>query len=90
MIHRLSVTQTTQYEVELKFPLASPSEMLSRLASLGAVAASPIEQVDRYFNHPARDFGDTDEAFRILSESLTPEPHGVAPALPYCFSTHCR
>ena len=67
MIHRLSVTQTTHYEVELKFPLASPSEMLSRLVSLGAVAASPVEQIDRYFNHPARDFGDTDEAFRIRS-----------------------
>ena len=26
-----------------------------------------VEQVDRYFNHPARDFGVTDEAFRIRS-----------------------
>ena len=56
-----------QYEVELKFPLADPSDVLARLASLGAVSASPVEQVDRYFNHPARDFGDTDEAFRIRS-----------------------
>ena len=55
------------YEVELKFPLADTSDILARLASLGAVAASPVEQVDRYFNHPARDFGDTDEAFRIRS-----------------------
>ena len=56
-----------QYEVELKFPLADPSDALARLARLGVVAASPIEQVDRYFNHPARDFGETDEAFRIRS-----------------------
>ena len=56
-----------QYEVELKFPLADPTDVLARLASLGVVAASPIEQVDRYFNHPARDFGVTDEAFRIRS-----------------------
>ena len=56
-----------QYEVELKFPLADPSDLLARLASLGVVVASPIEQVDRYFNHPARDFGVTDEAFRIRS-----------------------
>ena len=56
-----------QYEVELKFPLADPHDVLARLASLGAIAALPVEQVDRYFNHPARDFGETDEAFRIRS-----------------------
>ena len=56
-----------QYEVELKFPLANPSDVLTRLARLGVVAALPIEQIDRYFNHPARDFGETDEAFRIRS-----------------------
>ena len=61
------MTQTAQYEVELKFPLANPSDVLARLASLGAATASPVEQVDRYFNHPARDFGETDEAFRIRS-----------------------
>ena len=59
-----------QYEVELKFSLANPNEVLARLASLGVAAASPIEQVDRYFNHPVRDFGDTDEAFRIRSVSI--------------------
>jgi adenylate cyclase, class 2 len=56
-----------QYEVELKFPLANPSDVLARLARLGVVAASSIAQVDRYFNHPARDFCVTDEAFRIRS-----------------------
>ncbi len=56
-----------QYEVELKFPLADSRDVLARLARLGAIAASPVEQVDRYFNHPARDFGETDEAFRIRS-----------------------
>lgn len=56
-----------QYEVELKFPLSNLSDVLARLMSLGAVAASPIEQVDRYFNHPTRDFGETDEALRIRS-----------------------
>ena len=56
-----------QYEVELKFPLASPREIVAKLMSLGAVAAAPVEQVDRYFNHPSRDFSQTDEAFRIRS-----------------------
>lgn len=55
------------YEVELKFPLADPRELLDKLTSLGAVAGSPVEQVDRYFNHPARDFSETDEALRIRS-----------------------
>ena len=61
------MTQPVQYEVELKFPLANPSDVLAGLTGLGVVTASPIEQVDRYFNHPARDFGVTDEAFRIRS-----------------------
>ena len=60
-----------QYEVELKFPLPDSRNVLARLASLGAVVASPVEQVDRYFNHPARDFGETDEAFRIRSVGAT-------------------
>ncbi len=55
------------YEVELKFPLQDTREVLSLFAELGAVAGSPVEQVDRYFNHPARDFRVTDEAFRIRS-----------------------
>ena len=59
------------YEVELKFPLADPEEMQSRLRSLGATAGSPVEQVDRYFNHPVRDFRETNEAFRIRSAGET-------------------
>jgi adenylate cyclase class 2 len=55
------------YEVELKFCLTDAPQVLSQLASLGAIARSPIEQVDRYFNHPSRDFRQTDEAFRIRS-----------------------
>lgn len=59
------------YEVELKFPLADPDEMQSRLRSMGAMADFPIEQVDRYFNHPVRDFRETNEAFRIRSAGKT-------------------
>jgi adenylate cyclase class 2 len=65
------LTPPMHYEVELKFPLADPGDVLARLADLGAVAAPPVEQVDRYFNHPARDFGVTDEAFRIRSVGET-------------------
>lgn len=55
------------FEVELKFPLQDSHEVLLRLSNLGAVTDSAIEQSDRYFNHPARDFSVTDEAFRIRS-----------------------
>ena len=55
------------YEVELKFPLADPARVLAQLEELGAERGEPIDQSDRYFNHPARDFARTDEALRIRS-----------------------
>jgi adenylate cyclase class 2 len=55
------------YEVELKFPLADSALILSMLDGLGATRLAAIEQNDRYFAHPVRDFADTDEALRIRS-----------------------
>jgi adenylate cyclase, class 2 len=53
------------YEVELKFPLVDAGPVLKRLAALGAQVAPTLNQVDRYFNHPSRNFAETDEALRI-------------------------
>jgi adenylate cyclase class 2 len=53
------------YEVEQKFPVADLSETERRLVELGARFNEPMDQSDRYFGHPARDFGTTDEALRI-------------------------
>ena len=53
------------YEVELKFPLDDAERLSALLTDLQAERGSPIEQVDRYFNHPSRDFAQTDEALRI-------------------------
>ena len=53
------------YEVELKFPLADPAEFVRRLATCGARPVPAVSQVDLYFNHPAHDFAQTDEALRI-------------------------
>lgn len=53
------------YEVELKFPLADRERILSILKEAGAMPAAEQSQSDRYFAHPSRDFGETDEAFRI-------------------------
>lgn len=55
------------YEVELKFRLADPAVVLGRLHAWGAQGEAPLQQSDLYFNHPSRDFVQTDEAFRIRS-----------------------
>jgi adenylate cyclase class 2 len=53
------------WEVEQKFRLLDSEPMVARLTALGAVWGSRIEQVDRYFQHPQRDFARTDEALRL-------------------------
>jgi adenylate cyclase class 2 len=54
-----------RFEVELKFPLPDSEAFQARLNNLGAVAGDPQKHRDIYFNHPARDFAQTDEALRI-------------------------
>ena len=53
------------YEVEQKFRVTDPGVIDERLVALAARFREPVEQVDRYFNHPCRDFARTDEALRI-------------------------
>lgn len=53
------------YEVEQKYPLADVAVVETVLARLGATWCHTVEQVDRYFNHPCRDFAATDEALRL-------------------------
>lgn len=53
------------YEVELKFPLVDKDRLLTALKDLKAKADAELIQCDRYFAHPARDFAQTNEAFRI-------------------------
>lgn len=55
------------YEVELKFPLIDAEPVLRELDLCGASETRSVEQSDLYFNHPARDFADSDEALRIRS-----------------------
>ena len=57
-----------QFEVEQKFVLEDGSDgFLKRLLELGARPLDEVRQVDAYFNHPVRDFRETDEALRIRS-----------------------
>lgn len=53
------------YEVEVKFPVADMAALERKLVSLAARFREPVEQVDRYFAHPCRDFARTDEALRL-------------------------
>lgn len=53
------------FEVELKYPVDEFQSLLNQIKSLNATSHQPIRQVDRYFNHPSRDFGETNEALRI-------------------------
>ncbi|QDU79927.1 CYTH domain protein [Polystyrenella longa] len=55
------------YEVELKFELKDRDAIRVALQKLGAVEQATEVQQDHYFNHPQRDFAQTDEAFRIRS-----------------------
>jgi adenylate cyclase class 2 len=53
------------YEVELKFRACSHDELVRRLAALGGSEEPELSQEDIYWNHPARDFARSGEAFRI-------------------------
>ncbi|MDX1967739.1 MAG: class IV adenylate cyclase [Planctomycetaceae bacterium] len=61
------MTASAQYEVEMKFPIPAADGLPARLAELGAVWSEPVRQRDQYFGHPARNFGETDEALRMRS-----------------------
>jgi adenylate cyclase class 2 len=53
------------YEVEQKFAVADFAGVEAALVALGAQPQGAVEQCDRYFAHPERDFATTDEALRI-------------------------
>ena len=53
------------YEVELKFHVADVAALERRLEALAVRFEPAVDQVDRYFAHPCRDFAVTDEALRL-------------------------
>jgi adenylate cyclase class 2 len=54
-----------QFEVEQKFRVAGFADVEQSLQDLSAEIGSACEQSDCYYAHPVRDFGVTDEAFRL-------------------------
>lgn len=59
------------FEVEMKFPLDDSAALQNRLDAFQAKQQAPLQQCDRYFNHPSRDFAETDEALRIRTSADT-------------------
>lgn len=54
------------YEVEKKFQVADLGDIRDTLRRrFGNLEMRVVEQSDRYMAHPCRDFGRTDEAFRV-------------------------
>ena len=53
------------YEVELKFYLTDIDCLFERLNKMAVCFRDRMEQVDRYFSHPMRNFEKTDEALRL-------------------------
>jgi adenylate cyclase class 2 len=53
------------FEVELKYPLSDVAATTASLERLSARFRPAIEQTDRYFAHPSRDFARVDEALRL-------------------------
>ena len=53
------------YEIELKFPLAQVEPVVRQITDWGAIPGAEQVHIDLYFNHPARDFVETHEAFRL-------------------------
>jgi adenylate cyclase class 2 len=62
---RLRGDFSMRFEVEQKFPVSDLAAIEPRLVDLGMTIGAPVEQVDRYFAHPVRNFAQTDEALRI-------------------------
>lgn len=56
------------YEVELKVR-TDHDGLRERLAEIGAEPSGTVRQVDTYYDHPTRDFAETDEALRIRRET---------------------
>lgn len=53
------------YEVEIKARCGDPEEVRGRLEALEAELVEERFDEDIYYSHPCRDFGQTDEAFRV-------------------------
>jgi len=52
-------------EIEIKAYCPEHGPIVEKITALGATFKERRHELDRYFNHPSRDFKETDEALRI-------------------------
>jgi adenylate cyclase class 2 len=52
-------------EIEMKFAVGDLPALRRAIARIGAKPGRTLQEKDFYFNHPSRDFAQTDEALRI-------------------------
>jgi adenylate cyclase class 2 len=58
-----------QYEVEQKYAVPDRVILELQLDKLGIVWGETVQQRDAYYNHPVREFSQTDEAIRIRTSA---------------------
>jgi adenylate cyclase class 2 len=56
-------------EIEIKVRSEDNLKVEAQLLERGAALLGEHDQVDQYFNHPCRDFAETDEALRLRKDS---------------------
>lgn len=58
------------YEVEMKFRVVDVKTFEDRLRMFGGKLGQVVEEVDRFYQHPQRDFSVTDECLRVRRRKL--------------------
>ena len=53
------------YEVELKYAITDVSQLLEKLEQFGLQFGDAVEELDTFYQHPAKDYAATDECLRI-------------------------
>ncbi|KAA5545175.1 class IV adenylate cyclase [Roseiconus nitratireducens] len=75
------------FEIEQKFRVADRRELQSRLAASGASAGETQRHADTYYQHPSRDFRQSQEALRIRQVDSVPSVTYKGPKLRLSDST---
>lgn len=59
------------YEVEIKFALSDPVDFEQQLQEFGCKIEDAVEEFDLFFQHPSRNFVQTDECLRLRQRIFT-------------------
>lgn len=63
-LYKSKVVPVIMFEVEVKFRISDVNQVISKLNGFATYLGNDTEE-DHYFNHPCRDFANTDEAIRV-------------------------